>query len=78
MPKINKKINSNGKKPKELDLGERKVSRMNFSNIVTLPKTFTQNSLCGENMAVKMTMLEDGCLKLTPVCSTKKTGGESK
>ncbi len=61
--------------PKELDLGTRKVSRMNFSNIVTLPKTFTQNCL-GDNLEVQMTMLPDGCLKLTPVCKT--SGGETK
>lgn len=52
--------------PKELDLGKRKVSRMNFSNVVTLPQTFVKNCL-GNNMEVKMTMLEDGCLKITPI-----------
>lgn len=75
MKNIKTNEKTNGSKPKELDLGERKVSRMNFSNVVTLPKTFTKNCL-GENMVVKMTMLEDGCLKLTPV--GKSNGGETK
>ena len=51
---------------KDLDLGVRKVSSMNFSKVVTLPKTFTQNCL-GDNMEVKMTMSQDGRLTLTPV-----------
>ena len=54
--------------PKELDLGIRKVSRMNFSNIVTIPKTFTQNCL-NDNMQVNMTMTSDGKLTMTPVKS---------
>ena len=62
-------------KYKPLDLGVRKVSSMNFSKIVTLPKTFTENCL-GENMEVKMTMSQDGKLTLTPICNTKK--GEEK
>ena len=56
--------------PKKLELGERKVSRMNFSYIVTLPKTFTQNYL-GESMEVSMSMSNDGKLTLTPI-KTKK------
>jgi len=52
---------------KELDLGKRKVSRMNFSFIVTLPKEFVKNTPYGEIREVKITMLEDGCLKLTPI-----------
>jgi hypothetical protein len=59
------------KKPKNsLDLGTRKVSTMNFSKVVTLPKPFTQNYL-GENMEVQMTMSHDGILTLTPVKSKK-------
>jgi len=55
-------------KNKELDLGTRKVSRMNFSYIVTIPKIFVQNSLNGEaTKIVRMTMLADGSLKITPV-----------
>ncbi len=53
-------------KVKTLDLGTRKVSDMNFSKVVTLPKTFTQNYL-KENATVRMTLLEDGSLKLTPI-----------
>ena len=52
---------------KELDLGKRKVSRMNFSFIVTLPKRFVRNTPYGEIREVSLTMLEDGCLKLTPI-----------
>ncbi len=52
--------------PKTLELGQRKVSRMNFSYIVTLPKPFTQNYL-GENMEVSMSMSHDGKLTLTPI-----------
>ena len=55
---------------KMLDLGTRKVSSMNFSKIVTLPKTFTQNYL-GESMEVSMSMSHDGKLTLTPI-KTKK------
>jgi len=63
--------NSFAIKPKELDLGTRKVSSMNFSKIVTLPRTFTQNCL-SENMEVKMTMSPDGRLTLTPVGNKTK------
>ena len=58
-----------------LDLGQRKVSTMNFSKVVTLPKAFTDNYL-DENMIVQMTMSNDGKLTLTPVHNTKK--GENK
>jgi len=64
------------KTSKTLDLGNRKVSSQNFSKIVTLPKTFTQNCL-GEDMRVNMSYdTQDGSLKLTPVCKTKEKGGE--
>ena len=53
---------------KEIEIGERKVSRMNFSYIVTLPKIFLQNNPNGKiTTVVKITMLKDGSLKLTPV-----------
>jgi len=51
---------------KNLDLGSRKVSTMNFSKVVTLPKTFTENYL-GENMEVNVSMTQDGRLILTPI-----------
>lgn len=61
-------------KPKEVqhkqnsELGERKVSKMNFSYIVTLPKKFVQNTQFGQTISfVKLTLLEDGSLKITPV-----------
>jgi hypothetical protein len=53
--------------PQELDLGERKVSKMNFSYIVTLPKMFIRNSPYGKFTLVRMAMLKDGSLKLMPV-----------
>ena len=53
--------------PELLDLGERKVSKMNFSHIVTLPKSFIRNSPYGKITVVRMTMLKDGSLKLTPI-----------
>jgi len=59
---------------KNLDLGSRKVSNMNFSKIVTLPKPFTDNYL-GENMEVQMSMSHDGKLILTPI-KAKKRGGK--
>ena len=55
---------------KNLDLGTRKVSNMNFSKIVTLPKTYTENYL-SETKVVKMTMSHDGNLILTPVINKK-------
>jgi len=55
---------------KNLDLGTRKVSNMNFSKIVTLPKTFTENYL-SKDMVVQMTMSNDGKLTLTPIINKK-------
>jgi hypothetical protein len=55
---------------RNLNLGRRKVSDMNFSKIVTLPKTFTNNYL-DESKIVEMSMTPDGRLMLTPV-RTKK------
>ena len=52
---------------KDLDLGDRKVSKMNFSHIVTLPKMFIRNSPYGKITTVRMTLLKDGSLKLTPI-----------
>lgn len=55
-------------KNKELDLGTRKISHMNFSYIITLPKIFVRNNLNGKiAKAVQITMLEDGSLKLAPI-----------
>lgn len=51
---------------KNLDLGIRKVSTMNFSKVVTLPKTFTENYL-SKNMEVNVSMSQDGRLILTPI-----------
>ncbi|MGI0005395.1 MAG: hypothetical protein ACREAI_03195 [Nitrososphaera sp.] len=57
------------KQAKGIDLGTRKVSVMNFSKVVTLPKPFTDNWL-DENMTVQMSMSPDGRLVLTPVHGT--------
>lgn len=62
----NKKLEQNLEK--ELQLGSRKVSKQNKSNIVTLPRVFVENSCKSKNMEVNMTMLSDGSLKLTPIC----------
>ena len=64
-------MNQTKTQTKNLDLGIRKVSNMNFSKVVTLPKTFTENFL-GENMEVKMTMTSDGKLTLVPVKQAHK------
>lgn len=62
---------------KNIDLGFRKVSPMNFSKVVTLPKAFTDNYLDKE-MTVRMTMTHDGRLVLTPVrADEKKKGGKA-
>jgi len=51
---------------KTLDLGKRKVSTMNFSKVVTLPKTFTDNWL-SDSMEVQVSLSHDGKLTLTPL-----------
>ena len=51
---------------KTLNLGVRKVSPMNFSKIVTLPKPFTDNWLIKTN-EVQMSLTHDGKLMLTPI-----------
>ena len=56
---------------KTLDLGTRKVSNMNFSKVVTLPKPFTQNYL-GKNMKVAMSMSQNGQLTLTPITESEE------
>lgn len=51
------------------ELGIRKVSKMNFSYIVTLPKEFVKDAQNGQTiMFVKLTLLEDRSLKITPIC----------
>jgi len=62
------------KTKKELDLGVRKISAMNFSKVVTLPKAFTDNYL-DKSMQVRITMTSDGKLMLTPV---RDRAGEEK
>lgn len=69
---MNGRLKKTGFEQKELDFGERKVSKMNFSHIVTLPKTFVRNTPYGEITIVRITMLEDGCLKLTPIHRQKE------
>ncbi|NDB47334.1 MAG: hypothetical protein EB150_00635 [Nitrososphaeria archaeon] len=52
---------------KKIDFGERRISKMNFSHIVTIPKFFIQSTPYEKITVVRITMSEDGCLKLTPV-----------
>lgn len=58
----------------ETILGIRKVSRMNFSKIVTLPKQFTD--LLDQDMYVILT-LDGEILKLTPAKTSKNLESES-
>lgn len=66
-------MNKSRNNVKNLDLGTRKVCNQNFSKIVTLPKTFTENFL-GDTMEVKMTLTGDGNLILMPI----QTGAKKK
>jgi len=59
-------INTISKNSKDIDLGKRKISKMNFSYIVTIPKQFIQSTPYEEIIAVKIIMLQDGSLKLIP------------
>jgi len=56
---------------KGVDLGTRKVSTMNHSQIVTLPKPFRDNWI-EKNSEVQMTMTNDGKLILTPIKTKKR------
>ena len=51
---------------KEIDFGERKISKMNFSHIVTIPKEFIQSTRYEKIISVRIIM-QDGYLKLVPV-----------
>ena len=51
-------------------LGRRKITPMNYSNLVALPKIFTENYL-GDNKEVQITMCA-GKLTLEPVTETEK------
>ncbi|MEC4847663.1 MAG: hypothetical protein RI100_00545 [Nitrosarchaeum sp.] len=51
---------------KEIDFGERKISKMNFSHIVTIPKRFIQSTRYEKITTVRLIMA-DNCLKLVPV-----------
>ena len=48
-----------------LDLGERKISRMNFSYIVTIPKEFVMSTRYDRITSVRI-ILKNGCLTLVP------------
>jgi hypothetical protein len=56
-----------------LDLGERKISRMNFSYIVTIPKEFVMSTRFDRITHVRL-IFAGGCLKLVP--SRAKYGDE--
>jgi len=58
----------------ETDFGERKVSHINQSRMIALPKMALQNA-CGttDNLTVKVSLVQKGkekFLKLVPVCNT--------
>jgi hypothetical protein len=72
---MTKQVLRNERKSTELNLGRRKVSTMNYSKVVTLPRAFTENYL-DENRSVSMSLTPDGKLVLTPVSITKKKGGQ--
>jgi hypothetical protein len=50
----------------EIDLGERKISKMNYSHIVTIPNKFVQSTPYERITSVRIILLQDGCLKLVP------------
>ena len=57
----------------EIDFGERKISQMNFSFIVTIPKKFVKSTRFDRITHVRI-IFEGGCLKLIP--SRAKNGDE--
>ena len=52
---------------KKIDFGERKISKMNFSYIVTIPKRFVKSTRYERILSVRIFLLSDGCLKLVPI-----------
>ena len=60
------KKESKDSEKKEIDLGERKISKMNFSHIVTIPKRFIQSTRYEKITSVRVIM-QDGYLKLVPI-----------
>jgi virulence-associated protein VagC len=59
---------------KEIALGERNVTDMNYSKVVTLPKAFTDNYL-NESRIVHISLSPDGRLILTPTSKRKVANG---
>ncbi len=57
---------SKNSEQKEINFGERKISKMNFSYIVTIPKKFIQSTRYEKIITVRVIMA-DNCLKLVPV-----------
>lgn len=49
----------------EIDLGERKISKMNFSNLCTIPKIFIQSTPYEGVTSVRL-LMGRGYLKLVP------------
>jgi hypothetical protein len=68
---VENQVDSN---PIIIDFGIRRISKMNFSHIVTIPKIFVQSMRYEKIVAVKIIMLKDGCLKLIP---TRAKNGDS-
>ena len=48
-----------------MDLGERKISQMNYSYVVTIPKEFVQSTRFDRITSVRIFLVGD-CLKLVP------------
>ena len=67
------KKESKDSEQKEIDFGKRKISKMNFSYIVTIPKKFIQSTRYEKIISVRLIM-QDGYLKLVP--SRAKNGDE--
>ncbi len=66
----------------ETDFGERKVSHINQSRMVAIPKMALKN-VCGtaDDLTVKVSLVQKGkdkFLKLVPICETQKQTVEKK
>jgi len=60
------KKESKDSEQREIDFGERKISKVNFSHIVTIPKKFIQSTQYERITSVRVIM-GDNCLKLVPI-----------
>ena len=63
---MKKESKDSGFEHSKIDFGNRKVSQMNFSYIVTIPKKFIQSTRY-EKITMVQIIMQDGYLKLVPV-----------